>query len=203
MNKKNYWIVYSVIATVIVIVLGILVRNGTSGILFDNYIMNYVSSDRTVNGEYLMKFITFFGSSKFFILVLFSLSGYYIYNMERENAWLVINSIGISYVANAVLKSIFTRTRPLKYMIINQSGYSFPSGHSMVSMSFYTTMTYIILEKIKNPILRKIVWILNFIIVFSIGYSRIYLGVHWPTDILAGFLMGSVIFLLGKHNIKK
>ena len=91
-----------------------------------------------------------------------------------------------------MLKNIFVRTRPLKYFLIEQGGYSFPSGHAMVSMTFYTTMVYILLKDQKRNKIQGILWAINFIIITLIGFSRIYLGVHWPTDILTGYLIGLI-----------
>lgn len=104
---------------------------------------------------------------------------------------LILSTLG-SYGVNFIFKNIFIRVRPLEYFLIEQGGYSFPSGHAMVSMSFYTTMTYLISKGRKKRSSRIILFITNFVIVTIIGFSRVYLGVHWPTDVLMGFIVGLV-----------
>lgn len=203
MKKRNYGLLYGVFAIFLVLVFGTLVRIKDGPILFDTALMDVITSHRSKVATVFMKGVTFLGSKYLLILSLIILSVYYINSMERRKAWLVINSVVVSFSLNALLKRIFIRTRPTSYMIIKQGGYSFPSGHSMLAMSFYTSITYIVLMKIKNPNLRRMLWTLNFLIVFSIGYSRMYLGVHWPSDIIAGYLMGFLIFILGKEFIKE
>lgn len=104
---------------------------------------------------------------------------------------------------NATFKNIFSRTRPLNYILIEHGGYSFPSGHSMVSMSFYTALTYILLKNVKDKKTRTLVWIGNFVLIGLIGFSRLYLGVHWPTDVLVGFSLGFIFFEISKNIINE
>lgn len=90
---------------------------------------------------------------------------------------------------NQFLKIIFQRPRPVEYKMIEELGYSFPSGHSMVSFAFYGFLIYLIYQYVKNKYLK---WFLIFILgvlIFLIGISRIYLGVHYTSDVLAGFLV--------------
>lgn len=96
---------------------------------------------------------------------------------------------------NIVLKNIVQRPRPLEYRIIDETGYSFPSGHSMVSAAYYGFIIYLIYKMVEN---KKIKWTLITILsllVISIGISRIYLGVHYTSDVIAGFLI-SISFLV-------
>lgn len=106
---------------------------------------------------------------------------------------MLLSTLG-SYGLNALLKSIFIRTRPLKYLLIQQGGYSFPSGHAMVSMAFYTTMTYLLLKNEDRRKVKITSWTINFTVIALIGFSRIYLGVHWPTDVLMGYLIGYIFY---------
>ena len=81
------------------------------------------------------------------------------------------------------------RPRPTEHRIIDESGYSFPSGHSMVSAAFYGFLIYLIYKNVKNKYLKwGLITILS-LLVFLIGVSRIYLGVHYTSDVLAGFLV--------------
>lgn len=192
MKKKNNLFILGIISLIILVAIGLNVRDSNQGILFDESIMDYVHSRTSPTGISFMKIITFFGSSKFFLVFGFILFIFMFRKKNLEGMFLVITSIVGSYGINFILKHFFIRTRPINYFLIEQGGYSFPSGHAMVSMSFYTTMTYLAIKN--NGENKKIFRLFNFIIVTLIGFSRIYLGVHWPTDILMGYLLGYVVY---------
>lgn len=203
MNKKNRnTVIFALIGFIITFIIGMKVRGSAEGILFDLTIMEFIHKNNSLPVLSLMKFITCFGSKEFFIIVGSIVFIYFLYAMERQNANLVLGSIVGSYILNASLKLIFSRVRPLSYMLIEQAGYSYPSGHSMVSMSFYTTIAYILLEKVKDQKIKTIIWIGNFVLIGLIGFSRIYLGVHWPTDVIVGYTMGYIFFLTNTNIIK-
>ena len=101
----------------------------------------------------------------------------------------IISNLGIVTVLNIALKRILQRPRPSEFSIINESGYSFPSGHSMISMAFCGLLIYLIYKNIKNKYLKWTLITFLGILIFSIGISRIYLGVHYTSDVLAGFLI--------------
>ena len=79
-------------------------------------------------------------------------------------------------------------------------GYSFPSGHSMISAAFYGFLIYLIYKKVKNKKLKITLIIVLSILIVSIGISRIYLGVHYTSDVLGGFLL-SISYLILYTNI--
>lgn len=185
-------ILLNAVLIAIFLIIGIMVRGSKEGIIFDQFIMEYIHDKVTPSGIKVMKKTTYLGSAYFFILMgimilLYMLKG----KRKREIYLLFLSTIG-SYGLNVILKNIFIRTRPLEFFLIEQGGYSFPSGHAMVSMTFYSTMTYLITRKINNRGLKTMIWLLNFIIIALIGLSRIYLGVHWPTDVLMGFIVGLI-----------
>ena len=105
---------------------------------------------------------------------------------------IIINLI-IAFLFNDLLKHIFVRSRPDSInWLVNESGYSFPSGHSMVSMAYYGYLIYLLYLS-KNKYKWLLITMLS-IIILLIGISRIYLGVHYLSDVLAGFLM-AIIYL--------
>ena len=104
-------------------------------------------------------------------------------------------NLGISTLLNQILKYVVQRPRPTEFRIIDESGYSFPSGHSMVSAAFYGFLIYLIYKNIRNRYLKwGLITALSLLIVL-IGTSRIYLGVHYTSDVLAGFLI-SISYLI-------
>lgn len=137
----------------------------------------------------VMKSISFLGGTEFLIVlsILFILLSITI----KNNRYFVYILINLSFAAslNHFVKFLFKRPRPSGYNLITESGYSFPSGHSMVSMAYYGFLIYLILKHVKNKLLKFILcFILSFLIIF-IGISRIYLGVHYASDVIAGFML--------------
>ena len=98
-------------------------------------------------------------------------------------------------ILNQLLKRILQRPRPTEYRIIEETGYSFPSGHSMISMAFYGYLIYLIYKYAKNKYIKWISIVLLSILICTIGISRIYLGVHYTSDVLGGFLI-SISYLI-------
>ena len=104
---------------------------------------------------------------------------------------------------NLILKNILQRPRPTEYRLIEETGYSFPSGHSMVSMAFYGFFMYLIYKYVKSTKLKWISIILLALLILTIGVSRIYLGVHYTSDVLGGFLISISYLVIYTRIIKK
>ena len=200
-NKKIVSLI--LIALFIVIPIGIITKNTREGVFFDKIIMEYIHDNTSLRGISIMNLISLLGSPIFFLTIGLSIFIYFLKSKNMINAKLIALSIGGSYILNATFKIIFSRTRPLNYMLIEYGGHSFPSGHSTVSMSFYTTLTYILLKNVKDNKTRTLIWIGNFVLIGLIGYSRLYLGVHWPTDVIVGFTLGFIFFLITKDIVKE
>lgn len=147
------------------------------------FISNYLISDFVTP---IAKFITNFGGAIYLIGIAIFL---FIIIKNKKIGVTIICNLGIVTILNQLLKGILQRPRPEEFRIINESGYSFPSGHSMASMAFYGYLIYLIYKNIKNKYLKwTLITILELLIV-SIGISRIYLGVHYTSDVVAGFLI--------------
>ncbi len=143
------------------------------------------------------KFITFFGSA--IILVLFALILFIIFKNKKIGFSIFLN-LGIIGILNQILKRIVQRPRPSELRLTDASGYSFPSGHSMASAAFYGFLIYLIYKKVENKKIRNILIAILSILILLIGASRIYLGVHYTSDVLAGFLI-SISYLMIYTNI--
>lgn len=192
-KEKTLKILFIIITLIIIFVIGYYIKFYDRPILFDEDIMEYIHSNITEFGYKTMKSITELGSVTVITILTVIISLYYLKNKEYNKFILILlASLGVAGL-NQLLKYIFTRTRPEIYFLIKETGYSFPSGHSMVSMSFYSTLFYLFSNRYEKY--RSIFLALNFTIVSLIGFSRIYLGVHWPTDVLIGFLLGYIWFI--------
>jgi membrane-associated phospholipid phosphatase len=99
--------------------------------------------------------------------------------------------LGGGSLLNILLKNIFARSRPDVLPIIAETGYSFPSGHAMVALCFYGIAAFLLSRLLPTLRGKVMVFILTGVLVMLIGISRIYLGVHYPSDVLAGYFAGS------------
>ena len=162
--------------------------------VFNNEIMNGDVIGYKIISTYLIrdsltpifKIITWFGSAT--CLILLALILFFTIKNKKVGLLASVNLIIIT-ILNQALKIIVQRPRPTEYRIINEAGYSFPSGHSMVSMAFYGFLIYLIYKNIKNKYLKISLIIILSLLIIMIGISRIYLGVHYTSDVCAGFLV--------------
>ena len=122
---------------------------------------------------------------------------------NKKISLLIWITLGISALLHQILKYIIQRPRPTEYRIIDESGYSFPSGHSMVSAAFYGLLIYLIYKKIKNKYIKFALIAILTLLIILIGTSRIYLGVHYTSDVLAGFLISISYLIIFTNFIKK
>jgi len=152
------------------------------------------------------KIFTYLGSFYVLALVVFIvfLVVYFIYK-KRVLALSFLTCFILTSILNAVLKTIVKRPRPESLMIIEELGYSFPSGHAMMSLAVFGFFIYFALKFIENKPLKISLVVLFSAVVILIGFSRIYLGVHYLSDILAGWLISFVILLFSTitYNIMK
>ena len=107
-------------------------------------------------------------------------------------ALLWVSMIGAGFV-NAALKVSFNRPRPdvFPWRTQHVGLASFPSGHAMTSIVVYGTLAFLIARLAPTRLLRRLTWTLAILVILLIGWSRLYLGVHYPSDVLAGFVMGA------------
>lgn len=105
-------------------------------------------------------------------------------------AFVPLNLIG-SALLNTWLKNIYLKPRPSVDHLVQASSYSFPSGHAMNGLVFYGLLSFLLNELIENIWAKGVTWLLSSTLILFIGLSRVYLGVHYPIDILGGYLAGS------------
>ena len=147
----------------------------------------------------IIKYITWFGSAT--CLILITLLSFILKN--KKISICILSNLTIITMLNQIFKFIFVRPRPTEFRIITETGYSFPSGHSMTSMAFYGFIIYLIYNKVKNKYIKWLLIIFLSLLIISIGISRIYLGVHYTSDVLAGFLISiSYLILYIKYTNK-
>ncbi|USB31874.1 phosphatase PAP2 family protein [Paenibacillus sp. YPG26] len=118
----------------------------------------------------------------------------YVLLKHRSELVFLIALTVTSSLLNSVIKRIFKRERPTLNRIAEANGFSFPSGHAMATIALYGGLAYLLWKHAPGWIGRLIIFTLSFVMILMIGVSRIYLGVHYPSDVLAGYLLsGSLL----------
>lgn len=148
-------------------------------------------------GEGFAKFITNFGGALYLCLIALILL---IVIKDKRIGLVIWLNLIIEALLNVTLKNIIQRPRPEGYRLISETGFSFPSGHSMASMAFYGLLIYLIYKNVKNKYLKWVGIIALSLLIIMIGASRIYLGVHYTSDVLGGFGF-SIFYLILYINI--
>ncbi len=115
-----------------------------------------------------------------------------LYNTHFKWSYFITITTGIASIINTTLKLIFKRQRPTVSALVKENSYSFPSGHSMVSSCFYILLSTFISTIINT----HLVFALGGILILLIAYSRVYLGVHYPVDVITGVGLGLLIAMI-------
>jgi undecaprenyl-diphosphatase len=155
----------------------------------DLRIINLVQIFRSLSFNSFMLFVTNLGEGQVVFLgvviagVILAMFKYWRYLIT-----LIMSVLGGEIFVWAI-KNIFERPRPpLVNALLPESGYSFPSGHAFVALSFYGLIIYFFYREFKSRILKAMAVVSGLLIILAIGFSRIYLGVHWPSDVLASYV---------------
>jgi membrane-associated phospholipid phosphatase len=171
---------------------------------FDHLVFEKVATLVNETTTSLMQFITFLGSTYFLILVNVILAIYFLFIRKHKWYSIKVPVIALGGVSLMVLmKQFFNRQRPLTPLLAPVEGLSFPSGHSFMSAVTFGLLIYLAWKNFSNPS-RK--WLFVFclaILILLIGFSRIYLRLHYFSDVMAGFSAGIIwlslsIFILSK-----
>jgi membrane-associated phospholipid phosphatase len=157
---------------------------------YDSLVTNFVYSFRSPEMTKLALFITDLGSGSFLLSASALFVSFFIYKKKRRYALTFSLMIAIGAILNRVLKNIIERPRPDLFPLVHENQFSFPSGHAMNSFVFYSTITYFVYRITKSIKLTVISGIISGILILLIGLSRIYLGAHYPSDVLGGFIAG-------------
>jgi undecaprenyl-diphosphatase len=173
---------------------------------FDTIVGNFVYSFTEPGLTKAAIFITTLGSAYVEIPLLLAAGGWLLFRYKHtwETVILAISLAG-GGLLNTILKDFFRRSRPDIRHLVEAGGYSFPSGHAMVAASFYGMLGYLVWLNLRKQSKRSwYVIVITVALIFMIGLSRIYLGVHFPSDVIAGFAAGGawlVTCIIGLHTI--
>jgi undecaprenyl-diphosphatase len=164
---------------------------------FDRSIISFVQRMEAPAMTTIMKFFTFIGAGLpiVIIAVIALIILYFVLGHRRELILFVTAVVG-SALLNVLLKLWFHRARPNLHRIIEVTGFSFPSGHAMAAFSLYATLIFLLWKNASSGYSRVLLLLIGSAFIAAIGLSRIYLGVHYPSDVIAGYLAsGFWVFL--------
>lgn len=199
MKKSIKWVLLSLFSLFFILILISLYRMTELNIdmLGNRYI---VEGLRNTNlNEYIIILTNLGGAIVLIGICLFSII---FIKDKRCGKYIAINLTAITFI-NLIIKMIVHRNRPLDIGLIVETSYSFPSGHAMISMAFYGFLIYLIYHKVKNPGKKFFCCTLLGLIIIFIGFSRIYLGVHYTSDVLAGYSFSLGYLIIYTHIVGK
>jgi len=194
-KAKGFSIRFLIVAGLFVISAGIfwviadeMVLENENGL--DIFVFSHLRSLVTPAFTNAMLFITFFGSSYFLLPAYILLILYYLVFRKNYKLSLDVAAVGItSTIILFSLKYIFHRHRPLDPLVKTVNGFSFPSGHSFSSFTFFGMLIFLLWQHQMNKSLRWIFTIFFFLFACAIAFSRVYLHVHFASDVIAGFFL--------------
>lgn len=198
--KNRKWIIIGL--TLLFVLLSILICTNLIK-PFDSFMYELITLGMNDIVTIIYKVITFLGSTLFIVLLcVFFLILFII--LKKKNTGLIISSVLIiSTIFNNLLKIIFCRTRPDVIKLVHESSYSFPSGHTMASVSMYGILIYILVRSNINKKIKVTLITILSILPILVGLSRVYLGAHYISDIIGGFLVSIILLLIETYIIDK
>lgn len=160
---------------------------------------------QTISSPWLVKtmiLITYMGFSWTFIILCALISGYFCYQRKTLETIFLNSTLISAWGIMEGLKYLFERSRPAGEALTVASGYSFPSGHAMISTAFYGFLAALLMKHGRGNRQAWVGAIALYILVLLIGLSRIYLNVHYLSDVVAGFLFGIIVLAINLKAMK-
>jgi membrane protein DedA with SNARE-associated domain/membrane-associated phospholipid phosphatase len=163
---------------------------------FDVMFANLLASFRNMNLVKIFLFFTVLGNTKTIIVFLFAVISILFIYKKRNYILPLLLSVVSSITLDNLIKYLIHRPRP-PVAVYHEPFYSFPSGHATISVAFYGFLAYILIREIKNLKIKLNILFSAFLIIFLIGLSRIYLCVHYFSDVWGGYILGATGVLVG------
>jgi len=159
---------------------------------WDVLISRYFISLRSDWLTSLMKNITQFGGAEFGGVIVFVILLFLTLKKRYMHAIALTLAVSVSYFASLSVKHIFSRPRPLASPLVPEDGFSFPSSHAAVGIALYGILMYFLISHFEKTWQKVLVAISGSALILAIGASRIYLAVHWPSDVIGGYIFGGL-----------
>ena len=191
MKNKQTFLTKGSFALLLFVILGYVVK------FHSNYLKGFDRPIQTILRGDLPDSLTFFFSNvtsliniPVIITWVVVLVGLFLYKKWWSEAILLAGNLALTGILVALLKNVYQRPRPTLQHLVEEGGFSFPSGHALASTLIFGTLLIIFSQRIKSVQTKRILQSLMIVMIFIIMTSRVYLGVHYPTDVLGSFLLG-------------
>ncbi len=171
----------------------------------DQGVLEYFASSRIDALTVLMRAVTFLGSAEAIIVFTIALLVWFAHKKMPVYFMALGTAIFGSVAMIFFMKHLFSRLRPPEiFHLIGEDNYSFPSGHAFLSLVFYGILMYFVMRYYARPRQKLFVLFVALFLIFTIGVSRLYLGVHWLSDILGSYAIGgawlAIVIWLAKEK---
>ena len=195
-NKQQHWAKAS-FALLIFVILGYVIRFYPQQLTgFDSTIQSAIRGDLPAALTAFFTKVTHVMDTKIIVIWVGLLLAVFAYKKWYSEALFLGSNLVLTGLLVLLLKNIYQRPRPSILHLVEEKGFSFPSGHSLAVTLMVGTLIVILSQRIKNPVWRKIVQIVLGLYLVSVLVSRVYLGVHYPSDVLASLCVGlGVLFI--------
>ena len=168
--------------------------HGAPTLLINKACLHFFRSIRTPLGDNIMLAITFLGEKKVLVPIIMALFIWLIYAKNKRTAWHTL-ALGVLAIVSIESIKMFTHIPRPWGLLQSSESFSFPSGHATLTVIFYLGIVFLLIKSFHIKYRRFIYYPAGFIIL-AVSLSRLYLGVHWFTDIIGGWLLGASLFML-------
>ena len=191
MKNKQTFLTKGSFALLLFVILGYVIK------FHSNYLKGFDRPIQTILRGDLPDSLTFFFSNvtsliniPVIITWVVVLVGLFLYKKWWSEAILLAGNLALTGILVALLKNVYQRPRPTLQHLVEEGGFFFPSGHALASTLVVGALVIIVSQRVKNRHLRHLLQVLLMVFILTIMTSRVYLGVHYPTDVLGSLLLG-------------
>ena len=194
MKNKQSYLTKGSFALLLFVMLGYMVKFYPEQLTnFDTPIQTWLRGDLPVALTTFFKLVTSVIDPVGIIIWVSALVLFFLYKKWKLEAALLAGNLVLHRILIKLIKLVYHRSRPSLSHLVQEGGYSFPSGHSMATAIVLGTLIIIAQQRIQNQKIKRLAQGLLLVYIFTVMASRVYLGVHYPTDVIGGALMGFAI----------
>lgn len=194
MKNKQSYLTKGSFALLLFVILGYMVKFYPEQLTsFDTPIQTWLRGDLPAALTIFFKLVTSFIDPMGIIVWVSALVLFFLYKKWKLEAALLAGNLVLHGILIKLIKLVYQRSRPSISHLVKEGGYSFPSGHAMATAIVVGTLIIIVQQRMQNQQIKRLVQGLLLLFIFTIMASRVYLGAHYPTDVIGGALMGLAI----------
>ena len=194
MKNKQSYLTKGSFALLLFVILGYMVKFYPEQLVaFDSPIQTWLRGDLPAALTIFFKLVTSVIDPMGIIIWVSALALFFLYKKWKLEAALLAGNLVLHGILIKLIKLVYQRSRPSLSHLVKEGGYSFPSGHAMATAVVVGTLIIIVQQRMQNQQIKRLVQGLLLLFILTIMASRVYLGVHYPTDVIGGALLGFAI----------